>query len=554
MVFLNYSTMQMVAKIVYYGPGLCGKTTNLKEIYKKTSPRSRGEMVSLETETDRTLFFDLLPMDVGVVGGFKTKFQLYTVPGQVFYNSTRKLVLRGVDGIVFVADSQKPMEEANRTSYENLLENLTELGLEVGDVPLVFQYNKRDLPNILSVDELNESLNQLSRPFVEAAALEGRGVFETLKEISKQTLVKLRVKALDQERQSVQKIVPEPQELVEEDVETEDLSAQTVAMEISIDLPDEPDAMPDVVSFDDSDPESLMDEDSGGLPDFSGGGEEVLAAGADGLAIDSIEDDLDDFDLDFSEEDELGEDDLVDEDSLSFDEFTEFEEETGGALPTVHLEEDFGEDSMEDTLQNFEERELDDAVDLAVDSAFSIDIGSRDSASAFDAPPETNSEAPTVSMEVPLILDESEAPDMATDFSPDIPEMQAPVFQKDTDDVQADARPRPAKGKLDNSLKELESFATQAIKSKAYKTRKANVNVDSLLTDLVSEKKPGGGRVKPEKFAIKAPGNISAAQFNCIFLDDDENVVHTQLLKVTPRGAGKGRYKIVVSLDIEVEE
>ena len=200
MVFLNYSTMQMVAKIVYYGPGLCGKTTNLKEIYRKTSVKSRGEMVSLETETDRTLFFDLLPMDVGVIGGFKTKFQLYTVPGQVFYNSTRKLVLRGVDGIVFVADSQIPMLDANLDSYDNLKENLTELGLELGDIPLVFQFNKRDLPNIHPVDKLNTILNDYDRPFIESSALKGIGVFETLKEISKQTLLKLRAKAIGSEQ------------------------------------------------------------------------------------------------------------------------------------------------------------------------------------------------------------------------------------------------------------------------------------------------------------------------------------------------------------------
>src|SRR5437764_567401 len=147
MVFFNYATMQMAAKIVYYGPGLCGKTTNLHYIYAKTSPQSRGEMVSLETETDRTLFFDLLPIDVGVIGGFKTRLQLYTVPGQVFYNTTRKLVLKGVDGIVFVADSQAAMLDANRESFQNLRENLKDIGLVLDDIPLIVQLNKRDLPN-----------------------------------------------------------------------------------------------------------------------------------------------------------------------------------------------------------------------------------------------------------------------------------------------------------------------------------------------------------------------------------------------------------------------
>src|SRR6187455_1192685 len=153
MVFFNYATMQMAAKIVYYGPGLCGKTTNLHHIYTKPSPQSRGEMVSLETETDRTLFFDLLPIDVGVIGGFKTRLQLYTIPGQVFYNTTRKLVLKGVDGIVFVADSQVAMQDANADSLRNLRENLAEIGIKLEEIPLVFQYNKRDLANILSLDE-----------------------------------------------------------------------------------------------------------------------------------------------------------------------------------------------------------------------------------------------------------------------------------------------------------------------------------------------------------------------------------------------------------------
>jgi len=192
MVFFNYSTMQMAAKIVYYGPGLCGKTTNLQHIYSRTSNESRGEMVSLETETDRTLFFDLLPIDVGSIAGFNTRIQLYTVPGQVFYNTTRKLVLKGVDGVVFVADSQRAMVQANRDSLENLKENLQEMGLSLDEVPLVLQYNKRDLPDICSVDELNSALNAHGNQHFEASALHGQGVFETLKGISKLTLLSLK--------------------------------------------------------------------------------------------------------------------------------------------------------------------------------------------------------------------------------------------------------------------------------------------------------------------------------------------------------------------------
>ncbi len=188
MVFFNHATRQMTAKIVYYGPGLCGKTTNLNTIYGKTSQKARGEMVSLNTETDRTLFFDLLPMDVGMVGGFKTKLQLYTVPGQVFYNSTRKLVLKGVDGIVFVVDSQTPMLDACKESYQNLQENLRELGLKIDEIPLVYQWNKRDLKNVVAVDELERSFNPRGLPSYQAVASDGSGVFETLRGVTKLAL------------------------------------------------------------------------------------------------------------------------------------------------------------------------------------------------------------------------------------------------------------------------------------------------------------------------------------------------------------------------------
>ena len=194
MVFFNYTTMQLTAKIVYYGPGLCGKTTNLQYIHKKTAARSRGEMVSLETEADRTLFFDLLPLDVGVIGGMKVRLQLYTVPGQVFYNATRKLVLKSVDGVVFVADSQAAMEDANLESISNLKVNLAEMGLTLDEVPIVFQYNKRDLRNILPLETMNESLNPEGRPYFEAAAVHGVGVFETLKGITRLAIASVRGK------------------------------------------------------------------------------------------------------------------------------------------------------------------------------------------------------------------------------------------------------------------------------------------------------------------------------------------------------------------------
>jgi mutual gliding-motility protein MglA len=211
-VFFNYTTMQMTAKIVYYGPGLCGKTTNLQAIHQKTAPGSRGEMVSLETETDRTLFFDLLPLDVGVIGGMKVRLQLYTVPGQVFYNATRKLVLKGVDGVVFVADSQTAALDTNIESLNNLKVNLGELALSVDQVPVVFQFNKRDIRNILSVEALNGALNPGGMPHFEAAALHGIGVFETLKAISRLSLASIRKKIVsdDARRQGQAKAPPPP--------------------------------------------------------------------------------------------------------------------------------------------------------------------------------------------------------------------------------------------------------------------------------------------------------------------------------------------------------
>lgn len=191
---INHSTMQMTAKIVYYGPGLCGKTSNLQYIYDHTLGDSRGEMVSLETQTDRTLFFDLLPMEVGNVAGYQTRIQLYTVPGQVFYNSTRKLVLRNVDGLVFVADSQKSMLEANGESMDNLAENLAGLGLSIDEIPLVLQYNKRDLQGIATIEEMTESLDRHGWSVCEASAINGEGVFETLRIVSKVTLRALKKK------------------------------------------------------------------------------------------------------------------------------------------------------------------------------------------------------------------------------------------------------------------------------------------------------------------------------------------------------------------------
>jgi signal recognition particle receptor subunit beta len=202
MVVFNYSSRELTTKVVYYGPGLCGKTTNLQFIYDSMPPGVKGKMLSLATKSDRTLFFDFLPIDLGEIGGMKTKVQLYTVPGQVFYNETRRLVLKGADGVVFVADSQEDMMDANKDSFRNLEENLQGHGLELASMPHVLQFNKRDLPNALGVDALNAALNSYNVPFYEAVATQGIGVQETLRHITKLVLVHLNERYGEKRRKS----------------------------------------------------------------------------------------------------------------------------------------------------------------------------------------------------------------------------------------------------------------------------------------------------------------------------------------------------------------
>jgi mutual gliding-motility protein MglA len=191
MSLVNYSTREITSKIVYYGPGRSGKTTNLQYIYGQVPEERRGRMVSLATETDRTLFFDFLPLDLGTISGFQTRFQLYTVPGQVYYDATRKLVLQGADGVVFVADSQRAQRDENVESFRNLQVNLLEQGVDPRTIPIVLQYNKRDLPDVMSMDEMDDLLNYRDLPRFEARALAGAGVFDTLKGISEQVLRRL---------------------------------------------------------------------------------------------------------------------------------------------------------------------------------------------------------------------------------------------------------------------------------------------------------------------------------------------------------------------------
>ncbi len=192
MSFINYHTREVNCKIVYYGPGLGGKTTNIQYVYQQTAKRHKGKMISLNTENERTLFFDFLPLELGEIRGLATRFHLYTVPGQIFYEASRKLILRGVDGIIFVADSQVERMESNLESLKGLEENLREQGHEMTTLPLVMQWNKRDLPNVVSVEDLQKKLNTWNVPAFEASAVKGGGVFETLKMVSKLVLMNLR--------------------------------------------------------------------------------------------------------------------------------------------------------------------------------------------------------------------------------------------------------------------------------------------------------------------------------------------------------------------------
>ncbi|RMG60042.1 MAG: hypothetical protein D6713_03985 [Deltaproteobacteria bacterium] len=245
MALFNYAAREISAKIVYYGPGLSGKTTNIEMIHSMLDPERRGKLISLPTETDRTLFFDFLPFELGEIKGFKVRFHLYTVPGQVFYNQTRRIVLQGVDGVVFVADSQTSMLDANLESLKNLEENLATYGKKLEEIPFVIQYNKRDLKNIMSVEELNRHLNKLNVPFFEAIAITGEGVKETLMEISRMVFNHLRRTLLAESElgedvgdlvgAEIDEKFKQVEEEIEEIDEVEDLTGEE---EISVDFSD----------------------------------------------------------------------------------------------------------------------------------------------------------------------------------------------------------------------------------------------------------------------------------------------------------------------------
>jgi signal recognition particle receptor subunit beta len=223
MAFVNYATGNLAIKIVYYGPGLSGKTTNLRYIYTNMDADFRGELICLETDTERTLFFDLLPIKAGVIDDFKIHLQLMTVPGQVFYAASRKSVLKGVDGIVFVADSQIPLLDANLESFDGLRRNLLEHSVDINHIPLVFQYNKRDLDNLIPVETFNSLLNPSGLPYIETCAIKGKGVFETLKEITKLAIPMVKEKIRRGKRSVADKGPPEKKKEKDQGVPAKDV-------------------------------------------------------------------------------------------------------------------------------------------------------------------------------------------------------------------------------------------------------------------------------------------------------------------------------------------
>ena len=244
MAFINYATKNIAIKVVYYGPGLSGKTTNLRYIYIRLDVDSRGDLICLETDTERTLFFDLLPIKAGQIGDFKIHFQLMTVPGQVFYEASRKSVLKGADGIVFVADSQVPLLDANLENFDGMRKNLLEHNIDLNYIPLVFQYNKRDLDNLIPVETFNNLLNPRKLPYIESSAINGEGVIETLKEISRLTVPVVKKSLfwdrrieLEMEEEIEEEMEEEAREEVEEEVREEGVEEVRVELKEPVEEP-----------------------------------------------------------------------------------------------------------------------------------------------------------------------------------------------------------------------------------------------------------------------------------------------------------------------------
>jgi len=550
-VFFNYAAMQMVAKIVYYGPGLCGKTTNLKLIYDRTTPASRGEIVSLETETDRTLFFDLLPIDVGVIGGFKTKFQLYTVPGQVFYNVTRKLVLKGVDGIVFVADSQAPMLDANIESFQNLKDNLTELGIPIDQTPIVLQYNKRDLKNISSVDELEMGLNPDRRYVsIESSALTGDGVFETLKEISRQTLLKLKTKVVDQEeRKKRENIVSFKLQTEEQDPgETPSLDLDEITDD-TIDASGAggiPDSIDDTIPEENSLPAFKMGDTDYGTPPQPGDS-----------SLPSVN--LSDVDLEGAEI----EIDATDEFAVDSESWSESEDE-------LKLDFEFPADSDEDTddvddegFDAIEEGDL-DSLEMEIPS---LDETVKDPNAApfpnvgsdhpsfpgqeLEAPPEDwdeTSEEMLLDMEASEV---QETPPMPP--SMDAIETNTAQFEKAAEELPDVSDPEiempQAKAKNKTSKSHLDELAnlTRITTRKSGKSKPKTDILDNFLTNVNKGK-------KVDKIQMTSPLPFNTAQLNCILVDEKNNVVHTQLVKAQAHDLPDGKKEIRIHLEIDIEK
>jgi signal recognition particle receptor subunit beta len=282
MASINYASKEISCKIVFYGPGLSGKTTNLQYVHKKIPPHSKGDLISLATDQDRTLFFDFLPVDIGRIHGFATKFQLYTVPGQVYYNATRKLVLRGVDGLVFVADSQRSKMDENLESLENLAENLSEYGYRLERIPMVMQYNKRDLNFICSLEEMQRRMNPRGLPHFEAVATKGTGVFDTLKCISKLVLDQAKRKQLFPDRNMAVK--PAQMEEVEVNLAQAPVAAQAAEAALGGSAEGSPPMGESGITAILEEPAPLAERnpsDAGQIPEDSGQGSESDLGGAD---------------------------------------------------------------------------------------------------------------------------------------------------------------------------------------------------------------------------------------------------------------------------------